>query len=303
MSANLLIKEIKAKSILNKTGIPGMTYCINPYTGCSHGCIYCYATFMKDYSGHTEEWGDFVDVKVNLPEILSKEVKKKKLGRVCIGTVADAYQPIEQEKKLTRRAIEILVEHNFPFEILTKSSLVSRDIDLLKGYKNCSVDPAPFDKRSSGTTIGFKCDITQPDKRCGVEISITTIDDNVRKVFEPNADTVENRLTCVRQLILAGIETNIFFGPVLPYFSDNESSLNSIFETFKSVGVKRVLVDKLNYRNKKVPLILEKLKNSYPEAISYYRHFVMNPNGYESELRQKVIDIAKNKRVNVEVVF
>lgn len=274
MSGNIIVKEIQAKSILNKSGIPGMNYCINPYTGCSHGCIYCYASFMKEYSKHSEEWGEFVDVKVNLPEILSKEVKKKKVGRVCIGTVADAYQPIEQEKKLTRRAIEILKEDNFPFEILTKSSLVSRDIDILKDYENCSI-----------------------------EITITTIDDNVRKIFEPNADSVENRLTCIKKLISAGIETNVFFGPVLPYFSDNEESINKLFSAFESVGVKRILVDKLNYRNKKVPIIMERLKNSYPEAISYYQNFIKNPNGYDAQIRERILNIAKEKRMNVEVIF
>jgi len=229
---------------------------------------------MKDYSGHEEEWGEFVDVKINLPEILAKEIKKKRAGRVCIGTVADAYQPIEKEKRLTRQAIGILKEYNFPFEILTKSSLVSRDIDLLKDYDNCSV-----------------------------EVTITTIDEAVRKIFEPNADTIENRLECVRKLIAAGIDTNVFFGPVLPYFSDNEKSIASIFDALKSAGVKRVLVDRLNYASKKVPLILEKLKNTYPQAIAYYQKFITNPNGYDLHLRETVEYIAKSKKINVEVVF
>lgn len=271
---NPIIREVKAKSILNKTGIPGMSYCVNPYTGCLHGCIYCYATFMKKYSNHNEEWGKFVDVKVNLPEILSKEVKKKKTGRVCIGTVEDAYQPIERAKRLTRCAIEILKENNFPFEILTKSSLVSRDIDILQGYKNCSV-----------------------------EISITTIDENVRKIFEPNADTIENRLSCIKRLNEVGIETNVFFGPVLPYFSDNEASIYTLFDAFEAVGVKRVLVDTLNYRNKKVPIIIEKIKNAYPKAVSYYQSFIMNQNGYDVRLREIINSVIKNRKMSVEVVF
>jgi DNA repair photolyase len=274
MSETILIREVKAKSILNKTGIPNANYCINPYTGCAHGCIYCYATYMRDYSGHTEEWGKFVDVKINLAEILSKEIKKKKPGRICIGTVADGYQPIEREKLLTRKTIELLIENNFPFEILTKSSLVSRDVDLLKNYKNCSV-----------------------------ELSITTIDDKVRKIFEPNADTIENRLACAKKLISAGIETNVFFGPVLPYFSDNDKSINSLFDAFESAGVKRVLVDKLNYPNKKIPLILSSIKDAFPQAINYYQNFLKSPNGYETDLRQRINEIAKSKHMNVEVVF
>ena len=274
MSGNISTRDVLAKNILNKSGIPGMTYCINPYTGCSHGCIYCYATFMKDYSGHTEEWGEFVDAKINLPELLSKEVKKKKVGRVCIGTVADSYQPLEQEKKITRRAIEILTQNNFPFEILTKSSLLLRDIDLLKD-----------------------------NGRCSVEMSITTLDESIRKVFEPNADTVSNRLKAVKTLVSAGIPTTVFFGPVIPYFSDNRSALNEIFDTFESTGVKRVLVDKLNYFNKKLPLILSKIKNGYPPAITYYEIISKNLRAYELQLKQRILDIAKNKSISIEVLF
>ena len=272
--ANSIIKEVKAKNILNKSGIPGMTYCINPYTGCTHGCIYCYATFMKDYSGHTEEWGEFVDVKVNLPEILSKEVKRKSVGRVCIGTVADAYQPIEKEKRLTRRAIELLKENKFPFEILTKSSLILRDVDLLKNNGSCSV-----------------------------EITITTIDEKVREIFEPGADTIANRLETVKTFISMGIPTTVFFGPVLPYFSDSRQSLKETFDAFESTGVKRVMVDKLNYFNKKLPLILSKIKIDYPQAIDYYQNVSGNLRAYESQLRQNILDIALNKKTIIEVLF
>lgn len=251
-----------------------MVYCINPYVGCVHGCIYCYATFMKDYSHHKEKWGSFVDVKVNLAEVLTKETKKKKLGQVCIGTVADPYQPIERERQLTRTAIKILREHNFPFEILTKSSLVGRDIDLLKNYNDCSVG-----------------------------ITITTIDDKIRKIFEPYADSVENRLKCVRVLVDAGIDTSVFFGPILPYFSDTESALDRIFDVFHDTGTNRILVDKLNYLNQKNPVILSKIKDFYPQAVAYYQHIIRNYNNYVDNLRQHIVKIAQNKRLNIEILF
>lgn len=274
MFSSMLIKEINAKSILNRSGIPGMDYSINPYTGCEHACLYCYATFMKDYSGHTEEWGDFVDAKINLPEILFKEVKKKKPGRVCIGTVADPYQPVEKEKKLMRATIEILKQNNFPFHIITKSSLITRDIDLLKNYNNSSA-----------------------------AITITTIDDKVRKIFEPNADSIENRLQCIRELIKSSIPTTVFFGPILPYFSDNESAINSIFRTLKSIGVKRILVDKLNYFKKKAPRLLEKIKEHFPQALDYYSDLLKHSNGYNIRLKKNIYDIAGKNNLLVEVVF
>ena len=92
---NFNIKEIKAKSILTRSRIPGVDYCLNPYVGCFHGCRYCYATFMKRFTGHTEPWGNFVDVKINAPEILQRQLKRKTKGRVMVSSVTDAYQPIE----------------------------------------------------------------------------------------------------------------------------------------------------------------------------------------------------------------
>ncbi|MCX8015674.1 MAG: radical SAM protein, partial [candidate division WOR-3 bacterium] len=188
--------------------------------------------------------------------------------------VADPYQPIEEKYCLTRQAIRILKAGKLPFEILTKSSLITRDIDLIKDYDNCSV-----------------------------ELTITTIDDNVRKIFEPNADTIENRLMCLERLISAGIETSVFFGPVLPYFSDRDEVINKIFDTLASIGVKRILVDKLNYQNKKVPIIIERLKHLYPQAISYYQDLIKNPNGYDFRLRQRIIKIAQHKQLSVTVLF
>ncbi|MBI5181776.1 MAG: radical SAM protein, partial [Nitrospirae bacterium] len=91
----LIIKEIKVKSLLSKSGIPGADYCINPYVGCFHCCRYCYATFMKRFTGHAEPWGSFVDVKINAPEVLEKQLKRAEKGNVIISSVTDAYQPKE----------------------------------------------------------------------------------------------------------------------------------------------------------------------------------------------------------------
>jgi len=129
---SLIIREIKVKSILTRSGIPGYYYCINPYVGCAHGCKYCYATFMKRYTGHTETWGNFVDVKTNAPEVLQRQLKRAIRGKVIISSVTDAYQPIEAKYKLTRQCLEVLLQHQFPTDILTKSPLVLRDMDLIK---------------------------------------------------------------------------------------------------------------------------------------------------------------------------
>ena len=104
------IKEIQAKNILSESKVYDWT--INPYVGCQHGCIYCYAKFMKRFSGHKENWGEFVDVKMNVPELLSQEIKKKKKGRVWVSGVCDPYQPVEKKYELTKKCLEILQKNN-----------------------------------------------------------------------------------------------------------------------------------------------------------------------------------------------
>ena len=120
------VKEINAKSVLTKSNLPESDYCINPYVGCLHGCKYCYARFMRRFTGHKEKWGEFLDVKINAPQVLEKELsrKKRKKGRVLLGRVTDAYQPVERKYKITRELLKILLRHQFPVSILTKSDLV-----------------------------------------------------------------------------------------------------------------------------------------------------------------------------------
>ena len=96
------VRKISAKSILTKTGIEGYGYCINPYVGCEHGCKYCYASFMKRFTGHLEPWGEFVDVKINAPLVLKRQLKRKARGSVLLGTVTDPYQPAEKTYLITR---------------------------------------------------------------------------------------------------------------------------------------------------------------------------------------------------------
>jgi len=211
---SLLIREIKAKSILTRSGISGVDYCVNPYVGCSHGCRYCYATFMKRYSGHTEAWGSFVDVKINAPEILQKQLKKARRGRVMISSVTDAYQPIESKYKLTRQCLEILLQYQFPVDILTKSPLVLRDTDLIKKFKDIEVG-----------------------------ITITTHDEDISRVFEPNAPSILARMRALKTLHDNRIKTYAFIGPVLPM---NPESLSKKINPH----VDSIIIDRMNYTSK-----------------------------------------------------
>ncbi len=204
----MLVKEIEAKTILSKSQI--FDYALNAYVGCQHNCIYCYAKFMKRFTGHREPWGAFVDVKINAPELLAREVKKKKKGRVWISGVCDAYQYLEKKYCVTRRCLEILVENGWPVTIQTKSPLVLRDIDILK--------------RSTDTEVGF---------------TITTADEKVRKIFEPGAPPIVKRIEALEALHAEGIETFVMIAPLLPH-------AEGLAEMLKG-KVDHVLIDRYNY--------------------------------------------------------
>lgn len=107
----MIVKEIQSKSILSASKISPSV--INAYRGCQHACLYCYARF----SGHTEPWGAFVDVKVNAPELLQREIARKKPDRVWVSGVCDPYQPLEEKYRLTRQCLEILAQHDWPVTV------------------------------------------------------------------------------------------------------------------------------------------------------------------------------------------
>jgi DNA repair photolyase len=202
------IKEIWAKSILSKSQI--YDYAVNPYVGCSHGCWYCYAAFMKRFTGHTERWGEFVDVKINAPEILAREIARRKRGRVWVSGVCDPYQMAEQKYWLTRRCLEILVENGWPVTVQTKSPLVLRDSGILE--------------KSKEAEVGF---------------TITTADEGIRRLFEPGAPPIRDRIDALGALHSKGISTFAMIAPVLPGAED--------LVTLLAGRVDHVLVDRLNY--------------------------------------------------------
>ena len=204
----MIVREIAAKSILSKSAI--QDYALNAYVGCSHGCRYCYARFMKRFTGHAEPWGSFVDVKVNAPELLAREVLHKKKGQVWVSGVCDAYQPLEERYRLTRRCLEILADHGWPVTVQTKSPLVLRDLDILK--------------RSPGVEVGF---------------TIATADERVRLIFEPGAPPIARRIEALGKLHAAGIATFVMVAPLLPGAERMAGLLRG--------KVERALIDRYNY--------------------------------------------------------
>lgn len=204
----MIIREINSKSILSPSKI--YNYVINPYVGCQFGCRYCYARYMKKFTGHSEPWGEFVDIKINAPELLAKEIKKKKKDQVWISGVCDPYQPLEAKYKLTRQCLKILADNDWPVVIQTRSKLVLRDLDIIGKMKDCHVG-----------------------------LSITTADDKIRKIFEPTATPIKDRINTLKELHDAGVRTYSMIAPILP-------GAENLIEMLEG-KVDYIYVDRMNY--------------------------------------------------------
>ncbi|MFE3845717.1 radical SAM protein, partial [Thermoplasmatota archaeon] len=183
------IKYIKCKTALSDSKLPGLDYSLNPYVGCQHNCSYCYAPNVLKIDRN--KWGNNIGIKLNIPIILSKEIKKKRIGTIGISTVTDPYQPIEKKYKLTRYCLEQLKKYDFPIHIQTKSSIVNRDFDIIS--KISKVD---------------------------IMISISSLNDDERKIFEPFSSSIKDRLEILSIFSEIGIRTSVFLGPIFPTIKD-----------------------------------------------------------------------------------
>jgi DNA repair photolyase len=261
------IKNVLCKSVLSKSGLRDSKYSINPYRGCSNNCIYCYAPYILREG---RKWGNFVDVKINAPEILEKEIRKINTGNVLISSVTDPYQPLERKYEITRKILEKLKNTKFFVSILTKSSLVLRDIDLLKQLN------------------------------CEVGLTITTLNDNIRKLFEPNASSIEDRLNALKELKKSGIKTYIFFGPMLPFISDR--NLEETLKKFAELNPEKIYFDKLNVKNpfhwKKIKSFLEE---NYADFAGKWEQSISND--YYKKLKERIIEICKSLNLNYEFCY
>jgi len=269
------IKEIQCKSALVKCGFPGGGLAINPYIGCGHGCVYCYARFMKRFTGHTEEWGNFVDVRVNIADVLKKDLKSPKYRgeQIHIGTVTDPYQPIEKKYKLTRNILKVLMDYENPVSILTKSDLVLRDIDLLKKFKNIDVD-----------------------------FTIATLDEKWKKFTEPFSSTIKQRLNVMEKLNKEGITVYVMMGPYWPIFTDPEA----LFKEFKRAGVKHIFTESFNTIGGNWAGVEKVLKKHYPKLLPDIQETLFNRKrfyDFYNRTQDKINQLSRKYKISVTIYF
>ena len=230
------IKEIKCKTALSKSSLPGLDYSLNPYRGCQHNCIYCYVPNVLRIQ--RSEWGNFVEARKNIPAVLSKELKNKKPGVVGISTVTDPYQPVEKQYRLTRYCLEKLLRHDFPVCIQTKSSLIQRDIDIIPRFSKAEV-----------------------------MITIATLNEKERQVLEPNSSPIKERLNVLKKYSDVGVKTSVFFGPIYPTIKKED--LPEIIDTFIENGVNEIMLDKFNLK----PGILDSLEKIFPDHKNLLKNY------------------------------
>jgi DNA repair photolyase len=266
LESRVKVTEKLCKTALSKTRVSSFDYTVNPYTGCQHGCVYCYANFMRRFSGHLQDpWGNFVDVKVNLLNVLAKELPRRPGGSIWLSSVCDPYQPLEKNYELSRGAIDLVYkDRRFSLSVLTKSSLVLRDVDLLERMKD----------------------------RVDVGFTITTFSQNAQPIFEPYASRVADRIEALRRLGEAGLDTWVFIAPILPYVT--EERLEEGLQRLAEAGVKRLMTDRYNARGMIMRQTLQAYKRWRPSIdLEEIRELLWHGDQYYRQLDERIAGLWK----------
>ena len=252
----MIINKIKVNSVMTKSSLPVGGYSVNPYVGCTHACKYCYASFMKRFTGHTEEWGQFLDVKYWEP---IKNPKKYAGQLAVIGSVTDGYNHYEEEYKRTRTLLEELKDSGAKIMICTKSDLVVRDLDILTQMK----------------------DVT-------VSWSINTLDEDFKNDMD-KAVSIERRLVAMKKVYDAGIRTVCFVSPIFPGITD----IPAIIERVKD-QCDFVWLENLNLRGNFKAGIMKYIEEKHPDLMPLYHEiYDKNIRLYWKNLEQQIENYAK----------
>lgn len=260
------VREVSCSTALSPSSLPGLDYALNPYRGCSIGCVYCYSPSVLRES---RPWGRFVDVKRNIPAVLAKELKRSHRGVVGIGTVTDGYQPLEPRYHLTRYCLEQLLRFDFPVSIQTKSSLVLRDLDLLQRLRDVEVG-----------------------------VTITTLDEEMRRRFEPFSSPAPRRLETLKKLNAAAVRTWAFVGPILP--GATETTAEPLLRAIRDAGTMHVMIDRLRFR----PGVWERVAPTVegtPDLPQYLA--TRDDSAFAGRMEDRLLDLGRALGLQIERAF
>ncbi|MFX1313130.1 MAG: radical SAM protein [Promethearchaeota archaeon] len=257
----------ETKNIIVKSNIPSIDYVINPYVGCQHGCIYCYAEFMIRFMNHKgDKWGQFLDIKqFDLKKINPQKYNDK---RLLLSSVTDPYLPLELKYKNTRKILEKLLGTTAHISILTKSKFVVRDIDLFKRFDNLEVG-----------------------------ISVSTLDTEFSKVIEPGASRPYERLEALREIHNNKIKTYTFISPFFPKITNYKDIIVKTRDYTDSY-----MFENLNFRPHNIPRIFKIIKEKYPKLLPIYKKF-RNDQSQWDIIESEIDTFCKNLNLEYKIEF
>lgn len=261
------VESRKVKSFIVKSNIPDVDYVINPYIGCQHGCIYCYAEFMIRFTGHKgDKWGTFLDVK----DFDFNKIKPSKYGgkSILISSVTDPYIPLELKYKNTRKILQKLIGTKAHMIILTKSKHVIRDIDLFKKFENIEIG-----------------------------ISICTLDKEIAKFLEPGASRPIERLNAIKELFDNGIKPYVF---ISPYFPGITNFREIIKESMDYTAY--FMFENLNFRPHNIPRILNIIQQHFPELLPLYSELKTDRARWDI-IKEEIENYCKRNNLNYKIEF
>ena len=252
--ARAYFEEIRCKTLINRVqgGMP-FRWSINPYRGCQHACIYCFARETHQYLGYNvgTDFDRRIVVKINAPEVLREELRRPgwRSESIAIGTSCDPYEPAERKYLITRRLLEILRDHANPISITTKSVLVTRDTDLLVELSKVA--------------------------DCRVNFSVGSLDDDVWRKTEPGTPKPIKRMEAMQQLVEAGVAAGVLLAPIIPGLTDSRESLEAVLKAaadHKAMYLApNVLHLKPGSREWFMPFLRESYPHLYPEHQNTYK--------------------------------
>jgi len=264
-------QPIECKTLLHRhdTGYLPYHWDVNIYRGCAHSCLYCFARYSHEYLGYRDPF-DFeqkILVKVNAPEVLDRELASPKWRGelVNLSGVSDPYQPAEKKFELTRQVLEVMLKHRNPTMLGTKSDLIRRDLDLLS--------------RLSETTF------------CSVAVTITTLDEGLRRQLEPFSSSASRRVALLKKLKKAGVKTGLLATPIFPYLTDDPHSLEDLVRTAAECEVDFTVADVLSLRSSARQRFMPFLRQQFPELYPKYRQLYKGwsaPKKYSRGVYEKV---------------
>jgi len=271
-------------------------YTINPYSGCSFNCLFCYTRGSK-YGINMEEK---LSIKTNAVELLDKQLKtraaKNQFGFIVLSSATDPYLQFEKEEKLTRRILGIILKYRFPVHVITRSDLVLRDLDLLHEINKTSILPP---------------DLAQVTKhRVFITFSFSTADDKTAKIFEPGATPPSVRLQALNEAAKNNFHTGVSMMPLLPYISDTTESLHTMFSSFKKAGANYVMPATITLFGNSISdsktLVLRAIEKHYPHLLDKYKKFFQNnhelPAYYNKAFYKKMLELSEHYRIRNRII-